>query len=114
MTQQNTSTPIWVVYLLGWITGLIFLAAEKKDETVRWHAANALVVFGAASILGSVLSAFARIPWIGWLFGVAGGIVGIATFVIWIVMMVKGSQGEKVRVPIATDFAEQNCLNLFK
>ena len=29
-----------LTYVLGWLTGLIFLLAEKKSKFVRFHACN--------------------------------------------------------------------------
>ncbi|MGH9710063.1 MAG: zinc ribbon domain-containing protein, partial [Candidatus Acidiferrales bacterium] len=37
-------------YVLGWITGLIFLLIDKRPF-VRFHAAQSLVTFGALNIL---------------------------------------------------------------
>lgn len=114
MTTQNSSTPIWLIYLAGWITGLIFLATEKNDEDVRWHAANSTAIFGAVTILSIVLRILVVIPFLGILFAIVSWLLGVGVFILWIVLMVRGSQGDKVRVPVATDFAEQNLLNLFK
>src|SRR5574337_888009 len=52
-------------YVLGWITGLIFFLVDKRPY-VRFHAAQAVVVFGALHILSMVLGiAFG----LGWRFG---------------------------------------------
>ena len=107
-------TPTWVTYLLGWITGLIFLASEKNDEDIRWHAANSTAVFGGATILSVIFSILSRIPWLGILFAILGWLVGIAVFILWIVLMINAGNGSKFRVPVLTDFAEKNLINLFK
>ena len=107
-------TPAWLAYLLVWITGLIFLGTEKKDEDMRWHAANSLGVFGAATLAGVLLSILSRIPILGVLFGVIGWIVGVVAFVLWLVLMINAANGTRFKVPFLTDFAEKNFLNLFK
>lgn len=38
-----------VAYSAWWVTGLVFLALERSDEAVRFHAAQSVVVFGLAS-----------------------------------------------------------------
>jgi uncharacterized membrane protein len=40
-----------LAYLAGWITGAVFLAVERRHPVVRFHAAQAVVVFGALSAL---------------------------------------------------------------
>jgi uncharacterized membrane protein len=109
-----SKTPAWLTYLFGWITGLIFLGTEKEDENIRWHAANSVAVFGGATLAGVVLSLLARIPFLGILFGILGWLLGVATFIAWIVLMINAGNGSKFKVPFLTDFAEKNLLNLFK
>lgn len=114
MTQQKSSTPIWLIYLFHWITGLIFLATEKNDQDIRWHAANSFTVFAGLYIVIIICQIFMFIPIIRWLFIAIQAIAGIVGLILWILLMVKGSQGEKIRIPIATDFAESTVLNWFK
>ena len=38
-------------YLLGWLTGIIFLLIDKRPF-VRFHAAQSIVVFGSCSSFG--------------------------------------------------------------
>ena len=90
-------------YVLGWITGLIFFLIEKENKFVRFHAFQSIVVFGACMILSFVLMV---IPVIGW---AMIPILYIAELILWIVLMIKGYQGEKFKLPIAGDMAEKNA-----
>ena len=99
-------------YLLGWITGIIFLVTDKRSY-VRFHATQSIVVFGGLTILYYV---------VGILFGISVFTTGLAGFslayflyrllqlvglVLWIVLMIKAYQGSRFRVPIAADLAEK-------
>lgn len=88
-------------YLFGWVTGIIFLILEKDNNLVRFHAIQSIIVFGFLTIASGVLG---LIPIIGDFFSAA---IGIIAFVIWIVLMVKASQGEKFKVFIAGDIADK-------
>ncbi len=90
-------------YLVGWVTGLIFFLMEKENKFVRFHAMQSIVVFGAFSVLSIVLS---FIPVVGWILGT---ILGVAAFVLWILLMIKAYQGEKWKLPVAGDIAEKNA-----
>jgi uncharacterized membrane protein len=102
-------------YVLGWLTGIIFLLIDKRPA-VRFHAAQSIVVFGALHVIQIV---FGFVFGFGWGFGgrasigslaMAGlisTVIGLACLVLWILLMVKAFQGEKFRVPIAADFAEK-------
>jgi len=88
-----------IAYLFGWLSGLIIFLLEKESRFVRFHALQSLIFFGAMSLILGVLG---RIPVIGWVFAVVGG---IATFGYWIIGMIKAYQGELYRFPIVGDIA---------
>jgi uncharacterized membrane protein len=99
-------------YVLGWITGLIFYFVDKR-AFVRFHAAQSIVVFGGLHIVYAVLWMFLGI---GFFFGGLAGfslgallypLLGIAVFVLWILLMIKAHQGQRFRVPVAADIAEK-------
>ncbi len=94
-------------YILGWITGLIFLFMEKENEFVRFHAMQSTVIFGAFNALFIVLSILEWLPLIGGLFWVLNVLAGILAFVLWVVLMVKAYQGERYKLPWAGDLAER-------
>jgi uncharacterized membrane protein len=87
-------------YVLGWITGIIFLLIEKDNKFVRFHAVQSIVVFGAYTVLVIVLN---FVPLIGWIIST---IVGILAFILWIVLMVKAYQGQLYKLPVAGNIAE--------
>lgn len=88
-------------YVLGWVTGIIFLILEKEDKSVRFHAMQSIVVFGVLSIAHIILD---WIPFIGWY--VFQPILWIIWVIMWIVLMVKAYQGQQWKVPWAGNFAE--------
>lgn len=79
-----------------WVTGLIMFFVEQKNETVRRHARQSMVVFGGLSLLAWVVGVFggllSNIWVIGWLFGLGfglfGWVIGLTIFALWIVLMV--------------------------
>jgi uncharacterized membrane protein len=87
-------------YLLGLITGIVFLIIEKESRFVRFHAYQSLAVFGALFVL-SLIAGF--IPVIGTLIKVLLAPVGL---ILWILLMVKAYQGERYKIPVAGDWAE--------
>ena len=88
-------------YVLGWISGIVFLLLEQENKFVRFHAIQSIAVFGVLNIAGIIL---------GWIpiLGVAfSAIIGVLAFILWIVLMVKAYQGAKFKLPWAGDFAEK-------
>ncbi|UCF79869.1 MAG: DUF4870 domain-containing protein [Candidatus Eiseniibacteriota bacterium] len=88
-------------YILGWVTGLIFLALERDSKFVKFHAMQSLVVF---LFLSAVAVLVPVIPIIGWFVSILAWPVG---FVVWILMMYKAYKGEMYKLPVAGDFAER-------
>ncbi|MGH9727212.1 MAG: DUF4870 domain-containing protein [Candidatus Acidiferrales bacterium] len=102
-------------YVLGWITGLIFLLIDKRPF-VRFHAAQSLVTFGALHIITIILAmAFIGGGFFGGAFSwsafgfwaVILGIIKLGCLILWIVCMVKAYQHERFRVPFAANIADQ-------
>jgi len=89
-------------YLVGWITGLIFILIEKDNKFVRFHAMQSIIVFGIISVAFLILR---FIPIIGWILGI---ILWVIALILWIVLMVKAAQGDKYKLPWAGDLAEKN------
>lgn len=94
-------------YLLGWVTGLIFLLLEKENEFVRFHAMQSIITFGGLTVIYIVLSILGIIPFIGILFVILLYILGLLGFVLWIVLMVKAYQGVRYKLPWAGEQAEK-------
>lgn len=103
-------------YLFGWVTGLIFFLIDKRPF-VRFHAIQSIVLFGGLHILTFILGMVFGIGMLG--FGGFSGLGGLGLswalfslldlliFILWILMMVKAFQGNRFRVPVAADLAEQ-------
>jgi uncharacterized membrane protein len=113
-TQSGLSENVagLLCYLFGWVTGLIFYFTDKRPF-VRFHAAQSIVVFGGLHILSIVvgmLFGFSMMAggWTGFSLGIAlFRLLQLVELVLWILCMVKAYQGEKFRIPIAADLAEQ-------
>ena len=101
-----------LAYLLGPITGLLFLVIEKQNQFVRFHAAQSIVVGVALIILSIVLSVFERIlfmiPVIGWLVAILLSFgLSLGCFILWLVLMYRAYQGREWEVPIAGEQARR-------
>ena len=88
-------------YVIGWVTGIVFLVLEKENKFVRFHATQSLIVFLGLFIIGVV---FGFIPIIGWIISILLTPVGI---VLWIILMFKAFQGEMYRLPVVGDIAAE-------
>ncbi|KPU63053.1 DUF4870 domain-containing protein [Thermococcus sp. MV5] len=90
-----------LAYLLGWLTGILFLLLEKDSDFVRFHAMQSTITF-----LGIMIASFILgfIPFLGWMLGMLLGLVG---FILWIVGMIKAFQGEYYKFPIVGEIAEK-------
>jgi uncharacterized membrane protein len=96
-------------YLLGWLTGIIFLLIDKRPF-VRFHAAQSIVVFGILFLLRIVLTfAFAGSYYYGGFWGfhvLISGVLSLITLGAWIILMTMAYQGKRFEVPIAAGIAK--------
>jgi uncharacterized membrane protein len=100
-------------YLVGWVTGIIFFLIDKRPF-VRFHAAQSIVVFGGLHVINIVIgivffrAGFMMMGGYG-AFGLGSalyGLISLAAFILWILLMVKAYQHEKFEVPIAAGIAK--------
>lgn len=109
MNGEKTSTGLQpnvaalLSYLLGFVTGIIFLVIEKDNKFVRFHAMQSTVTF-LPLFVGQIVIGY--IPIIGML----SILIGLLSLVLWIILMIKAYQGEMFKLPIAGDIAD-NFLN---
>jgi uncharacterized membrane protein len=109
---MSENVAAFLCYLVGWISGIIFFLIDKRPF-VRFHAAQSIVVFGGLHILNMVIAIFFGTGYMmmggSGAFGLGSalyGLVSLAAFILWILLMVKAYQHEKFEVPIAAGIAK--------
>jgi len=87
------------------IPAIIFLAMEpyNRSSFVRFHAWQSIFLGIAAFAIHLILMV---IPIVGWLLMVP---VGLGFLVLWIVVIIKASKGERYKLPFIGNFAEQQA-----
>jgi len=103
-------------YLAGFITGIIFLviAPFNQNKAVRFHAFQSIFLNVAVIVVGIALSVFSSIMFaISWALGSLVGLInlvfGLAVFLLWLYMMWKAYQNQKVVLPIIGPLAEKQA-----
>ena len=100
-TGLNENVAGLLCYVLGWISGVVFILIEPENKFVRFHAIQSIVTFGVLNVVGFILN------WIPVIWGFISWGISVLGFIIWIVLMVKAYQGTKYKLPWAGDFAEK-------
>ncbi len=83
-------------YLLGFITGIVFLVVEKKSSFVKFHAKQSTITF-----LGLFVITFIA----GWI-PVIGAMILIFSLILWLVLMIKALRGERYSLPVVGKMVE--------
>lgn len=109
-------------YLFGFVTGVLFLVLEpyNKNRSIRFHAFQSIflnitviaVWIGLtiiSVILGAILGSLGMFGIIGLLFSLLHLVVWLGSVGLWIFMMIKASQGQKVVLPIIGPLAEKQA-----
>jgi uncharacterized membrane protein len=114
--SQATSTGLdarlasTLCYAGWWITGVVFLLVERDHPGVRFHAAQAVVVFGAATCALVGLGAASAVALLTSgpafrLLRAGSDVVWLAAVLLWVVLLVRSWRGETWRVPLAAGLA---------
>ena len=88
-------------YVLGWVSGIVFLIIEPNNKTIKFHAFQSIIVFGTLTVASILLT---WIPFIGLFFG---AVIGGLGFFLWLFLIVMASQDKKYKLPVAGDMAEK-------
>ena len=97
---QNTAAAL--AYVLGWLTGLVFVLVEKENRYVRFHAMQSLMFFAALTVASFI-------PVIGWLLSPLLMIVG---FIAWLMCIYKAYAGEEVELPVVGKMAKKQLAKM--
>lgn len=83
------------------MSGIVFILIEQENKFVRFHAMQSIIVFGVLTIASFILD------WIPVIGGFFGAVIGILSFILWIVLMVKAYQGTRFKLPWSGNLAEK-------
>ena len=105
----NSDRTIMLVLSYLGILCLIPLLVKKDDPEVQWHAKNGTALFGAeiAWVIVVIILTLVRIPLLGCGITMISCVVWIGFLVISIMAIMKAMKGERMRLPVLTDFAEK-------
>lgn len=87
-------------YLLGFVSAIAFLILERNDAEVRFHAFQSLATFGGLFVISVAAGV---IPFVGWIVSL---LVAPVSIILWLVLMVKALQGERLELPVVGDWAK--------
>ncbi len=105
-TSSNRTAMIILAYL--GILALIPLLVEKDDADIQWHAKHGLVLMLSWMALFVALAIISSIPGLGMVIGCAvSPFLMLIIFFVHVFAIVKGLDGERLLVPVISDFADR-------
>lgn len=105
-----------LVYLFAPFIAVLFYLLEDRNEFVRFHAAQSIVVFGGffAVGMGVFLMGFVLefLPFVGWMLSLAISMLTFLLlvplgFILWALLTYKALTGERYALPVAGEVAER-------
>ena len=98
-------------YGLGVLTGILFLVLEpyNKNREIRFHAFQSIFAFGAIFVASACLMFLSYVPLIGMLALGLLPLLYIGSFVLWVILIVKAYNKERLVLPIVGELAEQQA-----
>jgi uncharacterized membrane protein len=102
-----------LAYVLGFVTGIVFLVLESDNRFVRFHAAQSIVIsviaIGINVALGVLATILSFVPRIGFVFGgilgLLGTLVSLAFLLLWLFLMYKAYSHERYELPVVGGLA---------
>ena len=94
-------------YIFGWIGALVFYLVEKNNKFVRFSAMQSIMMNAVWITLVITLSVLSSVPVFGFVFSILSYLTSIAFVTAIVFLAISGFKGEKIKLPILGDFAEQ-------
>jgi uncharacterized membrane protein len=93
------------------IPAIIFLVLEpyNRSRFIRFHAFQSIFFGVAWTVLWIALKIIVLIPFLGWLTILIWPLIGLAGFIIWIVLLLKAYQAQMWKLPVIGDMAEKQA-----
>jgi uncharacterized membrane protein len=87
-------------YILGFITGIVFLVVEKKSSFVKFHAMQSTITFLGLFVISMILGVIPILHLLVYP-------IWILSLILWLILMVKALRGERYLLPIVGKMAEE-------
>jgi uncharacterized membrane protein len=94
-----------LAYLLWIVGGILFLATEKQNQIVRFHAAQSVVLAIAEFVVWIALTILTGIVWFLGL--VLWPVFALVALLVWLFLMYKAYMLERYKLPLLGDYAEK-------
>lgn len=88
-------------YVLGFITGIVFLILEKDSKFIRFHAMQSILVFLPLWVIAIFIG------WVVWFLWIITPFIWLLSLILWLILVLKAFQGELYKLPIVGDMAEK-------
>jgi uncharacterized membrane protein len=92
-------------YVLGWLTGIIFILVEKDNKVVRFHAMQSILTFISLGILGWIVGLMTIGSYSYGVWAAVGTVIVIIEIILWVLLIYKAYQGETYELPIVGSIA---------
>ena len=87
-----------VIYVLEWLTGIVFFVISGNDKRKKLHSIQAILLGIAALIVSFVIGIF---------LGALGSLVALLFWVYGLYIGYMASTGQDVEIPVITDMAKK-------
>jgi uncharacterized membrane protein len=116
-TAMSSNVAGLLTYILGFITGIIFLVIEpyKNDKFVRFHAFQsiffnlALIVFWIVYTIVASILGFVSLGILAMVMGLVALLITLAILAYWIFLMYKAYNSELYKIPFIGDLAAKQA-----
>lgn len=93
------------------IPAIVFLAVApyNRNSLIRFHSWQSIFFTVACIAVDIALMILGRLPFLGLMSLFLWPLIGLAFFVIWILLLIKAFNGQRFKLPIIGDLAEKQA-----
>lgn len=93
------------------IPAIIFLIIEpfNRMPLVRFHSWQSIFLAIAWCVADVAAMILGRLPFVGWMMWFLMPLIGLAFFILWLIVLINAFNGKRFKLPVVGDLAEKQA-----
>lgn len=98
-------------YVLGFVSGIVFLLMEKDNKFVKFHAVQSIGISLLLVVINILISSLYGLLFFSmfWIIAALSSLISLIGLILWLILIMKAFQGEKFKLPVIGDIAEKQA-----
>jgi len=106
--SENAASGLAYVTIIPAII-LLIIEPFNRMPLVRFHSWQSIFLAIAWFVADVIAMILGRLPFVGWMMWFIMPLIGLAFFILWLIVLINAFNGKRFKVPVVGDLAEKQA-----